>query len=856
MMKLAIKATMDDKDLQQSVDRVVKRFKDLDAGVNKSSNNTNVLSADFKKLGTDGKRSVVSVVRELKNIQSQQQKNTAATTNQTRLLKANMLNTGRTGKRAYQEIKAEVIQLRQETAKLQAIQTQANTRMKSGGTAVAGSIGRITAMLGPLAAGISVAFAVGGAIRFADQMKNLENQLRLTVSSEEELVSVRKALLDVSNDSRSDFQATAQLYARMHRATRDLDVSQGDLVNVTETITKSFAVSGATVQETEGAVRQLSQALASGVFRGEEFNSVAEQGPRLMQILQDEYGKTAGELRAMAMQGELTAEIVLTAIKNQGATVAEEFAKMPPTMSQATTAGMNSLKFLIGSLDSTSDASGTVAEMIVGISKSISDLGASIESGQIGVVLDGYKAEFINNFSGIAEAGGELTEFIEKVGVFIADTFNSYSDYILDFAKNAPAYVKYAIDRMGVEFSAMKDLVPLYITAFINQAKAELTEFANDLGAIGSEILDQLNIFDGNSFDLETAFKKNAEQAKAHTESLNQEVTAQINEAKRGREGAIAELDKQLEQGKARLKQVRENGAAALGQYNAGTKSVKDSATGNSETLKIGGSKSTSSSDLEALRESLMSEEALRSEYLQRRVAMINNAVETEQLSEAKGAELIQQSVQKHLQETHAAQLQRNNLILTSSQQLFGGLAGLAKTFGGEQSKAYKLMFAVQKGFAVAQGIMNLTTAISQASILPFPANIPAMATAASTGASLVATIKSASYQGQAHDGLSRVPSSNEGTYMLRKDEMVMNPKQRENFEGMRKDYAQNKASGGGKVINYTMSPIINIEAGAGVNKAEIKSLVDTSLAEYDQSFQEDLASNGPRAQLLAGRAA
>lgn len=85
-------------------------------------------------------------------------------------------------------------------------------------------------------------------------------------------------------------------------------------------------------------------------------------------------------------------------------------------------------------------------------------------------------------------------------------------------------------------------------------------------------------------------------------------------------------------------------------------------------------------------------------------------------------------------------------------------------------------MFAVSKGFAIAQGVLNLSTAISNAFALPFPSNIPAMGIAATEGARLLTTIKGTSYQGQAHDGIGRVPAANEGTWMLRRDEMVLNP--------------------------------------------------------------------------------
>jgi len=182
-------------------------------------------------------------------------------------------------------------------------------------------------------------------------------------------------------------------------------------------------------------------------------------------------------------------------------------------------------------------------------------------------------------------------------------------------------------------------------------------------------------------------------------------------------------------------------------------------------------------------------------------------------------------------------------------------LAGLAKTFGGEQSTAYKAMYAVQKGFAIAQGILNLTTAISNASALPFPANIPAMAQAAATGASLVSTLKGAQYQGQAHDGLARVPNSNEGTYLLRKDEMVLNPKQRENFEQVVEN-TSGGASAAGNVYNF--NPQINIDATNATPGMEdkINQQVNNALKEFDGELRRDFSNNGMRAQMLSGRAA
>ena len=103
-------------------------------------------------------------------------------------------------------------------------------------------------------------------------------------------------------------------------------------------------------------------------------------------------------------------------------------------------------------------------------------------------------------------------------------------------------------------------------------------------------------------------------------------------------------------------------------------------------------------------------------------------------------------------------------MILSSSSNLFGSIADVMKESEGEQSGIYKAMFALSKGFAIAQAALNLSTAISQASILPYPANIPAMIQAGASGASLVSAISSASYGGaREHGG----PVSSGSSYLV-----------------------------------------------------------------------------------------
>lgn len=115
----------------------------------------------------------------------------------------------------------------------------------------------------------------------------------------------------------------------------------------------------------------------------------------------------------------------------------------------------------------------------------------------------------------------------------------------------------------------------------------------------------------------------------------------------------------------------------------------------------------------------------------------------------------------------------KRNLMLTQGETLFGDLAGMAKSFAGEQSGIYRALFAVEKGFAIAQSAMAIQQSVAKAMAVGFPQNIPIIGQAVMQGAEIVSNIKSISMPvGQAHDGIASVPR--EGTWVLDKNERVV----------------------------------------------------------------------------------
>ena len=202
------------------------------------------------------------------------------------------------------------------------------------------------ASLTKIAGALTAALSVSAVAQYADAWTSLNNKLANSVRAGESLVVVTERVFNITQATRSSLDATASLYARLERATREYGTSAGDLAKLTTIINQGFVVSGATAQEAENAIIQLSQGLASGALRGEEFNSVNEQGNRLIVALADSLGVTTGEMRSLAAQGKLTTDVVVNGLLSQGNKIGSEFAQTTTTISQALqVAGNNITKF-------------------------------------------------------------------------------------------------------------------------------------------------------------------------------------------------------------------------------------------------------------------------------------------------------------------------------------------------------------------------------------------------------------------------------------------------------------------------------------------------------------------------------
>ncbi|MFD2248960.1 tape measure domain-containing protein [Pseudochelatococcus lubricantis] len=230
-------------------------------------------------------------------------------------------------------------------------------------------------------------------IEMADTSKMLEGRLKLVTSSSDELVAVQGRLYAVAQGSGSALESTVELYARLARSTRSLGVESDTLLTVTNTLQQAFAVSGASTQEATNAIIQMSQGLAAGALRGEEFNSVAEQGSRITELLADSLGMTIGELRAFAAEGGITTQVIIDATVKGAQKIAEEYAKLPPTVEREMTLMRNAVLQGIGDIDKELAITETIA-------RHMKEMRQAIEAADIGAIID----KWVPSFGAVAAA--------------------------------------------------------------------------------------------------------------------------------------------------------------------------------------------------------------------------------------------------------------------------------------------------------------------------------------------------------------------------------------------------------------------------------------------------------------------
>lgn len=282
--------------------------------------------------------------------------------------------------------------------------------------------------------------AIRGIANAADSYNLMNARLKLATGSQEEFNTAQTELRKIAAATQTPLESLATLYGRISRPLKEAGRSQSDILKVTEAVATSFRVSGASAQEAENGVIQFAQALGSGALRGDEFNSVAEQAPRLMQALADSIGVPVGALKEMAAQGLLTASVVTDALVSQLDTLRTEAESLPQTVGGAMTALSDSINQAVGStnlqplIDSLNELNTVVSDpsTVQGLASltgaltriGATGLGSLADFGLVGDQLGLLAARFTGAATELDKIDNEIKE-IEKVlsGTGLADMF-------------------------------------------------------------------------------------------------------------------------------------------------------------------------------------------------------------------------------------------------------------------------------------------------------------------------------------------------------------------------------------------------------------------------------------------------
>ena len=182
---------------------------------------------------------------------------------------------------------------------------------------------------------------VGKIVNISDQMALTESKLSMINDGLQTNQELQQMIFQSAQDARAPYAATADVIAKMGNNAKDAFDSNKELIAFAETLNKKFIIAGATQEEMSSATLQLTQALGSGVLRGEELNAVFESAPNVIQSIADYMNEPIGKIRELASDGQITADIVKNAMLSSIDETNKQFDKMPKTWGQIWTTFKN-----------------------------------------------------------------------------------------------------------------------------------------------------------------------------------------------------------------------------------------------------------------------------------------------------------------------------------------------------------------------------------------------------------------------------------------------------------------------------------------------------------------------------------
>ena len=627
---------------------------------------------------------------------------------------------------------------------------------------------RLGGRLKAVASAISVyaiALQALNAAKAADDMRLLAARVEVAAGSMQLGAEAMKALQEISTRTQSSISANVDVFARLNQSMIQMGGTQQDTLQLTELLGKAIKVSGASAQESTAAMLQFGQALGSGKLAGDELRSLMETAPYLMRQLADGIGVPVGALKKLGEEGKLTSDVVVKALGKAADKIDQDFQKFPQTIASAMTVVEDAAKRASEKFD---DMTGTSA-VLAGAAKGL------------GSVLDKLAQQF-----------GDNTSEADKLGrSTLVQRWAENTSVVLSYVVDAAEFVTRGFRQMGAGLGGLAAAAGAAANGELKQAKDILGMMADDIKAIGSAKFSGAKMREQFQFAKEFVGPQ-APAGLGYTPSKLKPPAPEDDKKKPKKKpfdqvGYLADL---RAKSASEFEKIGIDEAEELRKADGRLKAKEISEKTHAEAVALirqaaaQQRRELSQKELDDLVQSIQAEERLKDEAERREqqrqdditrarqgaMAAIADATEDPVLrirleEERKLAELAAWQAKdlentqlyqdaKTAIETQAAKAREDAAYtalqnqVNSASSAFGSIADITRNFAGEQSGIYRAMFAVSKGFAIAESIVKIQQGIANAAALPFPANIPAMATVAASTANIVSTISGTNFVG------------------------------------------------------------------------------------------------------------
>ena len=539
---------------------------------------------------------------------------------------------------------------------------------------VANAWGSVKKYIGSALAAISVQKIID----LADTMTTTRARIDLMNDGLQTTDELQSMIMASANRSRAAYQTTADAVSKMGIMAKDAFGNNAELIQFTELINKQFAIAGTSAAGVDAAMLQLTQAMSSGVLRGEELNSIFEQAPTIIQTIADYLGVPIGQIRAMAAEGQITSTIVKNAMLSSADEINAKFNAMPMTFAQVWTLAKNIALEAFGPVI---QAIGAGAQWIYENWSTI----APIFWGLAGAAIAYAVALGIQTAATWIANGAAKAFFVAlAVGVVIAALYKMIQ--AVGGVKNAWEICKAALvvawTALKVAFFAVYNWIAnlidklklcwqkagVAIANFMGDMKVSVLTILQNMinGAIGiiNDFISLLNKIPGVNIDLieqvtfaTTAAAENEAAKQARADALNQ-YEADIKAAQAERDATYSAAKQELADATAKLSETYANARAEAAQANtdAGTSDWNVNGTNDVGNVDSVGSVGSIESDVNIADEDLkFLRDVAEMRYVQNFVTLTPTVAVDAQISEKVDVDEVVTKIEKKLEDEFTA---------------------------------------------------------------------------------------------------------------------------------------------------------------------------------------------------------